>query len=202
VSVRASVLRRGAAILALGALLLTGCTASDPLAQKYGNGGASNTESNDGAILEIAPENRAAAPEYSGMTDAGVEVSSADYEGRVVVVNFWYAACGPCRAEAPDLEALHQKHKDDGVSFIGVNTLDQPENALAFARKYGITYPSIMDGETGEVRLAFAGQASPSAVPTTLVLDKEGRVAARFLGQIVAPGNLDTIIRELVAEEL
>ncbi|MCW4385957.1 TlpA family protein disulfide reductase [Salinibacterium sp. SYSU T00001] len=192
---------RMAAIVAAASLLLTGCT-SDPLAEKYGNGGATNQESNDGAILEIAEENRAAAPEFSGMTDGGIEVSSDDYEGRVVVVNFWYAACGPCRAEAPDLEALHQKYKDEGVSFVGVNTLDQPENALAFARKYGITYPSIMDGETGEVRLAFAGQASPSAVPTTLVLDKEGRVAARFLGQITAPSNLDTIIRELVAEEL
>src|SRR5690606_37804879 len=104
---------------------------------------------------------RGDAPEYSGTTEGGIELSSDDYAGHVVVVNFWYAACGPCRAEAPDLEALHQKHKDNGVAFVGVNTLDQPETALAFARKYGITYPSIMDGDTGEVRLAFAGQASP-----------------------------------------
>lgn len=199
---RASILRRSAAFLAVGALLLTGCTADDPLAERYGNSGANNQESNDGAILEIPAENRAGAPEYGGMTDAGVQVASSEYAGRVVVVNFWYAACGPCRAEAPDLEELHQKHKDNGVSFLGVNTLDQPENALAFARKYGVTYPSIMDGETGEVRLAFSGQASPSAVPTTLVLDKQGRVAARFLGQILAPSSLDTVIRELVAEEL
>lgn len=190
----------GAAVAA--ALLLTGCTASDPLAAKYGNGGAGATESNDGAILEIPAEQRAAAPSFAGMTDSGIEVSSADYAGRVVVVNFWYAACGPCRAEAPDLQELNEKHRDNGVSFLGVNTLDQPEQALAFARTYGITYPSIMDAGTGEVRLAFAGQASPSAVPTTLVLDREGRVAARFLGQIMAPGNLDTIIRELVAEDL
>lgn len=193
--------RRGAVVLAVAGLALTGCT-SDPLAEQYGNRGAANYESSDGTILEIAPENRSPAPEYGGTTDGGVEISSAEFTGQVVVVNFWYAACGPCRAEAPDLEALHQKHEEGGVSFIGVNTLDQTNTALAFARTYGITYPSIMDAGTGEVRLAFAGQASPAAVPTTLVLDKQGRVAARFLGQIIGTSNLDTVIRELVAEDV
>jgi thiol-disulfide isomerase/thioredoxin len=188
-------------VTAVAVLALSGC-ASDQFAERYGNGGAGGTESVDGTILEIPAEARAEAPDYGGVTDGGIEVSNADYAGEVVVVNFWYAACGPCRAEAPDLEELHQKHKDAGVSFVGVNTIDQPNTALAFARKYGITYPSIMDADTGEVRLAFAGQASPAAVPTTIVLDKEGRVAARFLGQITAPSNLDTVIRELVAEDL
>lgn len=183
------------------ALLLAGCS-GDPLAEKFGNGGANNYTSTDGTVLEIPAENRGDAPSFEGTTDAGLTVSNADYEGRVLVVNFWYAACGPCRAEAPDLEALNLKHKDDGVAFLGVNTLDQPETALAFARTYSVTYPSIMDGDTGEVRLAFSGQASPSAVPTTLVLDKKGRVAVRFLGQITAPSNLDTVIRELLAEDL
>lgn len=183
------------------ALVLSGC-ASDPLAEKFGNGGASNVTSTDGTVLEIPVENRGEAPVFEGTTDAGLTVSNADYEGKVLVVNFWYAACGPCRAEAPDLEALYLKHKDAGVAFLGVNTLDQPETALAFARKFSVTYPSVMDGDTGEVRLAFSGQASPSAVPTTLVLDKEGRVAVRFLGQISSPSNLDTVIRELLAEDL
>lgn len=200
-TVRMLRLRRAVLVAALAGLVLSGCT-SDPFADQYGNGGARGTESVDGTILEIPADARAAAPEYGGMTDGGIEVSSADYAGRVVVVNFWYANCGPCRAEAPDLEALHQKHKDSGVTFVGVNTIDQADTALAFARKYGITYPSIMDAGSGEARLAFAGQASPAAVPTTLVLDKEGRVAARFLGQITAPSNLDTVIRELVAEDL
>ncbi|TQL44980.1 thiol-disulfide isomerase/thioredoxin [Homoserinimonas aerilata] len=192
--------RAGAVALA-AVVLLAGCT-GDPLAERYGNGGSDNRTSNDGAITEIAPENRGDAPTFEGTTDAGGTVSSDDYAGEILVVNFWYAACGPCRAEAPDLEALFQEHKDSGVSFLGVNTLDQSATALAFARNYGISYPSVMDGDTGEVRLAFAGQASPSAVPTTLVLDKKGRVAVRFLGQITAPSNLDTVIRELLAEEL
>lgn len=183
------------------ALVLSGC-AGDPLAEKFGNGGANNYLSTDGTVLEIPAENRSDAPVFEGTTDAGLTVSNADYAGTVLVVNFWYAACGPCRAEAPDLEALHLKHKDAGVAFLGVNTLDQPDTALAFARKFSVTYPSVMDGDTGEVRLAFSGQASPSAVPTTLVLDKEGRVAVRFLGQITSPSNLDTVIRELLAEDL
>jgi peroxiredoxin len=190
---------KGAALAAAVGLLLTGCS-SDPLAAQYGNGGATNTTSNNGAILEIPADSRGEAPEFSGTTETGETVSSDDYAGDVVVVNFWYAGCGPCRAEAPDLVALHEKHKDNGVSFLGVNTIDQADTALAFARKYGVEYPSVLDAGSGEVRLAFAGKASPSAVPTTLVLDKQGRVAARFLGQIMAPSSLDTIIRELVAE--
>ncbi len=197
---RVSVPRKAAALMVIAGLLLTGC-AGDPLADAYGNGGAGNQSSNDGAIMEIAPENRATPAAFEGLSETGDTISSKDFAGRVLVVNFWYAACGPCRAEAPDLEALNQKYHDAEVSFLGVNTLDQPETALAFATKYGVTYPSIMDGTTGAVRLAFAGKASPSAVPTTLVLDKRGRVAARFLGQITAPSSLDTILRELLAEE-
>ena len=195
--------RMGVATAAVVAALLalSGC-ATDPLADKYGNGGAGGYSSSDGTVLEIPAEERADAPSFEGVTDAGLTVSNEDFEGKVLVVNFWYAACGPCRAEAPDLQELYLKHREAGAEFLGVNTLDEPDTALAFARKYGITYPSVIDGDTGEVRLAFAGQASPSAVPTTLVLDKEGRVAVRFLGQITAPTNLDTVIRELLAEEL
>src|SRR5690606_34218367 len=100
-----------------------------------------------------------------------------------------------CRAEASDLQELYLKHRDAGATFLGVNVYDQPETALAFARTFEVTYPSVIDANSGEVRLAFAGHAPPSAVPTTLVLDKEGRVAARFLGQVTAPANLDTVIR-------
>jgi peroxiredoxin len=197
---RTRTLTAAGAFAVVAALLLSGCTSDDPLADKFGNGGLSNYQSSDGTVLEIPAENRGDAPEFEGTTDAGLIVSNADYAGKVLVVNFWYAACGPCRAEAPDLEQLHLTHKDADVAFLGVNTLDQPETALAFARKFSVTYPSVMDGDTGEVRLAFAGQASPSAVPTTLVLDRQGRVAVRFLGQITAPSNLDTVIRELLAE--
>lgn len=182
------------------AVTLSGCT-TDPLAEQYGGGGASY-ESEDGAFSEFAPADRGEPVVFEGTTDTGMLVSNEDYAGEVLVVNFWYAECAPCRAEAPDLRDLSLKHEGNGASFLGINIYDQAENALAFARKFKITYPSVMDADSGTARLAFVGHAPPSAVPTTLVLDKEGRVAARFLGQLQSPSNLDTIIRELIAEDL
>ncbi|AWB88256.1 TlpA family protein disulfide reductase [Salinibacterium hongtaonis] len=196
---RRSSLRSVITIAAVAAIALTGCT-SDPLAAKYGNGGTTNYTSSDGTVTEVPAENRADPMEFEGVTDGGIDISSADYAGDVVVVNFWYANCAPCRAEAPDLQEISARYADKGVSFVGVNIRDQPETALAFARKYSITYPSIIDAESGAARLAFAGHVPPSAVPTTIVLDKQGRVAARFLGQITSPSNLDTVIRDLLAE--
>lgn len=183
-------------------LLLAGCTNEGSLADQYRDGSDKGYISGDGTILEIPAEDRGEPVAFEGTTDTGIVVSDADYADDVLVVNFWYAECAPCRAEAPDLQALYEKHKDAGVSFLGVNTLNKAETALAFARSFEIGYPSVLDAMTGEVRLAFAGAAAPSAVPTTLVLDKQGRVAARFLGQIMAPSSLDTIIRELLDEEL
>ncbi|MGA1033366.1 MAG: TlpA family protein disulfide reductase, partial [Aquiluna sp.] len=114
-------------------------------------------------------------------------------EGFVVVMNWWYAACAPCRAEAPDMAALSEEFADQGVQFVGVNVRDTAETALAFDRNFGITYPSIMDAQSGAVSLAFSGVVSPQAVPTTLVIDREGRVSARILGRIDK-----SILRELI----
>ncbi|TQL47419.1 thiol-disulfide isomerase/thioredoxin [Homoserinimonas aerilata] len=163
-------------------------------------GMSSTYTSSDKTVSEYAPADRGEPVEFEGTTDTGIVVSNEDYAGQVLVVNFWYAACGPCRAEAPDLRELHEEYQDKGVKFLGVNVYDEPETALAFARKYGITYPSVIDKDDGDVRLAFAGHAPPSAVPTTLVLDKAGRVAARFVGQIQAPSSLAAIIRKLTEE--
>jgi hypothetical protein len=83
---------------------------------------------------------------------------------------------------------------------MGVNIMDQPPTALAFAEEFGVTYPSIMDVNGGAVRLAFAGQVAPNAVPTTLVLDQQSRVAARISGLLTDPGVLASIIEDLLAE--
>jgi thiol-disulfide isomerase/thioredoxin len=130
----------------------------------------------------------------------GGTFSSADYAGQILVVNFWYAGCPPCRLEAPDLEALHQEFRDEGVVFIGVNILDQAPTALAFADEFGVTYPSIMDTNQGSVRLAFAGQVAPNAVPTTVVLDQQSRVAARISGLLTDPDVLAELIRDVQTE--
>jgi thiol-disulfide isomerase/thioredoxin len=189
-----------ASAVALAALLmLTGCT-SDPLAAQYRDGGNQNYIAGDGTVLEIPTQNRAAPVSFTGTTDSGAKVASSDYLGKVLVVNFWASYCAPCRAEAPELEKLSRTYESKGVAFLGVNTTDSADTSLAFARTYKVTYPSVIDADTGAVRLAFAGKAAPSALPTTLVLDKQGRVAARILGQLQAASILDSIIKTVLAD--
>jgi len=163
-------------------LSATGCGGSDSVAEQYADGSTKNYIGGDGTVVEIPEENRAEPVSFTSVTDLGEPLDSADYDGDVMVVNFWYAACPPCRTEAPDLEALHQQYQDQGVSFIGVNVRDQAGTAVAFAKRFGVTYPSVIDSNDGAVQLAFAGQVAPNAVPTTIVVDREGRVAARITG--------------------
>lgn len=187
-----------AALFALA--LLAGCSANDPLADQYREGSNKGFIAGDGSVTEIAQSARGEAVSFAGTVEDGSEVSSADYLGEVVVVNFWYASCAPCRAEAPDLQALNAQFTGQGAEFLGVNVRDQAANALAFNESFGITYPSVMDVEDGQMQLAFSGSIPPNAVPTTLVLDAEGRVAARILGQVSTPSILETLIRDAIAE--
>ena len=188
-----------AAVALLAVTVLAGCSA-DPLAQQYSEGTNQNYISGDGSLTTIAPEDRADPVSFTGETGEGTEVSSDDYSGEVLVVNFWYAACPPCRVEAPDLEALHTDFEGNGASFLGVNVRDQADTAKTFEAETGISYPSVIDANDGNLMLAFAGTVAPNAVPTTLVIDKQGRVAARFLGLIDSPTALKTIIDETIAE--
>ena len=187
-------------LAAVALLLLAGC-AADPLATQYQNGTNQNYISGDGSLTVIAEADRGAAVEFEGETDDGEAVSSDDYTGEVLVLNFWYAACPPCRLEAPDLEALAEQFDGEGASFLGVNVRDQAENARNFADKWGISYPSVIDANDGNMLYAFAGTVAPNAVPTTLVIDAQGRVAARFLGLVSEPSTLEAIINDVIAED-
>ena len=191
---------RAAALAVVAAVALAGCTSTDPLAEQYRAGTGQGYISGDGAYTVFAPEDRAAPIEFEGVTETGETVSSDDYRGDVLVVNFWYAGCPPCRLEAPDLEALAQQFAPDGVQFLGVNIYDQAPTALSFAEEFGVTYPSVLDVNDGQVRLAFAGQVAPTAVPTTLVLGREGRVAARIAGLLSEPSVLRSMITDTLAE--
>ena len=171
----------GALALA-AALALSGCS-TDPLAAQYRSGGNQNYIAGDGTVLRS--RRRTATLRSSSPAPPTPEpVSAQDYRGNVLVVNFWAAYCDPCRVEAPDLEKLSQKYDGNGAEFLGVNIADTADTSLAFARKYGVSYPSALDANSGSVRLAFAGKTAQSALPTTLVLDADGRVAARILGQL------------------
>ncbi|MFT2711924.1 TlpA family protein disulfide reductase [Clavibacter sp. Sh2036] len=183
---------------ALAAVALTGCT-QDPLAAEFRAGDNKRYIAGDGTFTEVPLADRAAPVDFSGTLADGTEVSSDAYRGSVTVVNFWYAECPPCRLEAKDLQAASEEHAPDGVKFLGVNTRDRAPNVESFDSTYGITYPSVLDVEDTSMQLAFAGTIAPNAVPATIVLDRQGRVASRVLGKI-DPGVLRTLVSDTVAE--
>ena len=188
-----------AAVLAVGALLLTAC-GSDPLAEQYREGSSKGYVAGDGSVTEVALDDRGESISFSGVGEDGEQISSADHAGQVMVVNFWYAACAPCRAEAPDLKEISDQFADEGATFLGVNVRDQAATAIAFNESFQISYESVMDVDGG-MQLAFSGSIPPNAVPTTLVLDSSGRVAARILGQVNSPSILKTLIEDTIAED-
>jgi len=189
-------------VLTAVALVVTGCSGTnDELADQYRSGENLNYISGDGTVTEFEIDERQEPVAFEGVLEDGTEVTSEDYEGEVLVVNFWYAECPPCRAEAPLLEQTHQAYREQGVEFLGVNVRNQADTALAFSRTFGVTYPSIMDADTGSAQLAFAGTVAPNAVPTTLILDKQGRVASRILGQVTDESTFETLIRDAAAED-
>ena len=116
---------RTAVALVLAATLLTGCAADDSLAQQYREGDEKGYIAGDFQVVEIPEPERGDPVVFEGVTETGDTVTSDDYRGGVLVVNFWYAACGPCIVEAPLLEEVWQDYQDQGVAFLGVNTYDQ-----------------------------------------------------------------------------
>ncbi|TPW71809.1 TlpA family protein disulfide reductase [Schumannella sp. 10F1B-5-1] len=186
---------------AVAALALAGCTAqADTLSKDYRDNAGKNYVSSDGSTQTFAPDDRKAAVEYGGETPEGDTITSTSLKGKVVVMNFWYASCGPCRIEAPDLKDLSDELAGDDVSFLGVNVRDDGATAQTFEKKYDLAYPTLLDAGDNEVQLAFAGAVSANAVPTTLVIDQEGRVAARFSGRIQSPDVLKQVIEDTLAE--
>jgi peroxiredoxin len=189
--------KTAALAVALATLVaLTGCT-QDKLADQYREGSGKNYIAGDGSITEVAIANRGEAISFTATDLDGNTISSTDFAGKVVVVNFWYAGCAPCRAEAKDLEKVHAQFADKDVVFLGVNVRDGADTAKTFNSTFGVTYPSVTDLE-GKVQLAFSSSVAPNAVPTTLVLDTTGRVAARILGRLAS----DTILSTLIADQL
>lgn len=181
--------------LVLVATLLAGC-ASDPLADQFRAGDNKNYIAGDGTVTEFALGSRPGFEAFVGTTESGQVLDSSAFEGNVIVMNWWYAACAPCRAEAGDLAMLSVEF-EDSVQFVGVNVRDTAETALAFDRNFGIEYPSLIDAQSGQVSLAFTGVVSPQAVPTTIVIDRDGKVASRILGRIET-SILRTLIQTVV----
>ena len=193
-STRARALRAGgAALCALG--LLTACAAAE---EDPAGGVEGGYVSGDGSIETWVPDERGEPVELAGTTYDEEQVDLADWRGDVAVVNFWYAACPPCRAEAPDLAAVAEDYADQGVHLLGVNHTDDPGTALAFERSFDVPYPSLHDTDAEGVA-AMQGVVPLRAMPSTVVLDAEGRVSGRIIGQ-VDPSTLRGLIDDTLAE--
>lgn len=179
-------LRRAVLALAAAAsLAASGCSGGGGVDQQNG------FSVGDGSYTRIEPAKRAAAPVLSGTTLDGKPFSTADLQGTVIVVNVWGSWCAPCRHEAPELQKASEQTKGT-AQFIGLDTRDlDVAQGQAFVRAFKITYPSLYDPD-GKLLLGF-GQVPPKAIPSTIVIDKQGRVAARVLGETNAGTIVGTI---------
>ncbi|MCF8531100.1 MAG: TlpA family protein disulfide reductase, partial [Candidatus Nanopelagicales bacterium] len=156
--------------------------------------------SGDGSVTILDPTERTPAPVISGVDLDGKSLSTADFPGDIIVLNVWASWCAPCRAEAPALEEVATEFAGQGVQLIGLNTRDSAASARNFVSKYGVSFPSIVDTD-GRLQLRFNDTLPPQAIPSTIVLDQQGNVAARALGAVDAStlsGIIETIAQESV----
>lgn len=184
---------RHVALLAVIAtmLALTGCSRD---AAEVGQ--TSGYVAGDGTSVILPVDQRAPAPVLTGTDLNGEPVDTSTWLGQPAVINVWASWCAPCRAEAPELVAVAKQNPD--VQFLGLDTRDSEAAARAFVSKFGITYPNLSD-PNGQLVLQFSDSLPPQSIPSTLLIDSQGRVAGRFLGAVQA-SELDAALQELAAE--
>lgn len=178
-------------LVALVGAVLAGCAPAT-----VDSAGAGYQEG-DGSFTAWQADDRSDPVDLTGVTFQGEDIDLADWRGDVVVLNFWYAGCPPCRVEAPDLAAIAVDYPD--IHMLGVNPRDDAGTAEAFERTFEMPYPSLWDKDAAGVA-ALQGLVPLQAMPTTVVLDHEGRVAARILG-LAEPSILRGLIDDVVAEQ-
>jgi thiol-disulfide isomerase/thioredoxin len=201
VTQRAARVRALSAVVAfaLPAVMLAGCSGGGAQAGSGAEVGDTGFVSGDGSLTVLPADQRGAPIELAGELLDGGSLDLADLRGSVVVVNVWGSWCGPCRQEAPELQEAADRLAGDRVRFVGLNTRDQVEPARAFTDRFGIEFPSILDPD-GRLQLAFSDTLPPAAIPSTLVLDREGRVAARIIGPLESSAILRGLASEVVDE--
>ncbi|MFI6286723.1 TlpA family protein disulfide reductase [Streptomyces sp. NPDC051018] len=188
------------ALFAVGVLTLSACLGDGGV-----SGGGSNTNfvTDSGGISTVAKGDRKAPNKIAGETLHGKPLDiAADYKGKVVVLNVWGSWCAPCRAEAPHLSKVAKDLKPKGVEFVGLNTQDKTKGlGIAFEEDYGIEFPSLYDPIGKLVVEGFPkGTLNPQAIPSTVVLDRDGKIAARAL-MALNEKQLRKMIDPLVAEK-
>lgn len=188
--------RRLAALVA--ALLAS--TALVACSNDIGSSGDSGFVAGKGIITRLPVAERSQPGQVAGESIDGKPLSLDDYKGKTVVVNVWGSWCAPCRSEADDLTAASKELSGDGVQFLGINSRDLDRAAAqAFQRRFEVPYPSIYD-QKGKTLLAFRGTLSPNAIPSTVVIDEKGRVAASVIGE-TTKATLVGLVQDVMAEE-
>ena len=172
--------------------LLTACNETDGT-------GAKGYVTSDGVLTLVDPDERAEPVELAGEDLDGATVDLADLRGRPVVVNIWGSWCAQCRAEAPMLVQASQELGQE-AAFLGINIRDSsPENGRSFQRGFDIAYPSLYSPD-GQALLVFRADVPPNAIPSTIVLDDQGRIAAKLIGEITSARTLIGVVRDVAAE--
>ncbi len=170
----------GAAVAALASLAAAGCDGGQIAADVPQSSGQSFVgHSYESTFYQVGQ--RPDLPVVSGTTLTGQRLNLDSYKGDTLVVNFWGSWCDPCRAEAPALGTLARELEPDHVRFVGIDIRDEPDAALAFMQNFNVSYPSLND-PNDEIALEFHDTVPPAAIPTTLVVDRSGRIAARIFG--------------------
>lgn len=152
-----------------------------------------------GVITQLPPQEREEPIELAGEYTTGEAFDLASWRGSPVVLNLWYAACPPCRTEAPALQANYERFHDEGVQFLGLNVRDGAAAADAFSETFDLTFPSMLDKE-GRGVMALNNVLPPQAVPSTVVLDAQGRPAARVVGA-VSDSTLKALLTDVLNED-
>ncbi len=179
------------------AVALAGCGTGDKAVDQAA-GSEQRFVSGNGTMVEYAAADRKSAPRLTGELVDGSDYDPSANKGKVVVVNFWGSWCAPCRAEADDLEAVYAATKASGVEFLGVNVKDSRDNAKAYEQAFKVTYPSIYD-RAQRVALKFR-DTPPNAIPATIILDRQGRVAVVFRRPLLSK-DLQPVVERVAAEK-
>jgi thiol-disulfide isomerase/thioredoxin len=186
------------AVAVVAAMVLSLSSCSSGVQGYASNGEQAGYVSGDRSVTTWDPGKRPGPIQLSGTTFAGDTVDVSAWRGDVVLINTWFAACPPCRAEAPDLAAIATEYADKGLRAVGIDNQDEAGAAQAFERTFALPYSTIQDTD-GTAIAALQGTVPLQAVPTTVLLDRQGHVAARILG-MADPSTLRALIDDLLKE--